>query len=97
MSKITTEDVRKVAHLARLELPEDEVDTYTTQLEQILGYFAHLEEVETEGVPETARAVEVVNVSREDQVERTTIREDLLNQAPHRQDDFFRVPKIMSI
>jgi aspartyl-tRNA(Asn)/glutamyl-tRNA(Gln) amidotransferase subunit C len=96
MSKISADDVRKVAKLARLDLPEEKVATYTGQLERILEYVAHLEQVDTEGVPATTRAVEVVNVTRADRVEPTPVREELLNQAPQREGDFFRVPKILA-
>ncbi len=95
MSKITADDVRKVAQLARLALPEEKIATYTGQLERILEYVAHLEAVDTEGVPPTTRAVEVVNATREDRVEPTPVREDLLNLAPQREGDFFRVPRIL--
>lgn len=95
MTRITTDDVRKVAQLARLELPEAKIATYTGQLERILDYVAHLEQVDTEGVPPTTRAVEVVNVTRADAVETTPVREELLNLAPQREGDFFRVPKIL--
>ncbi|ABX08189.1 Asp-tRNA(Asn)/Glu-tRNA(Gln) amidotransferase subunit GatC [Prochlorococcus marinus] len=96
MTKITSDDVRKVATLARLNLPEDLIDTYTSQLEKILGYVAQLEEVDTEDIPPTSRAVEVTNVLREDIIQETDIREDLINLAPNREGDFFRVPKILS-
>jgi len=96
MSRITADDVRKVAQLARLDLAEEKVATYTGQLERILDYVAHLEQVDTTGVPPTTRAVEVVNATREDRVETTVVREDLLNQAPQREGDFFRVPKILA-
>ena len=96
MSNITADDVRKVAHLARLDLPEETIATYTGQLERILDYVDQLQAVDTEGVPATTRAVEVVNVTREDTVEATEVREALLNQAPLREGDFFRVPKILA-
>ncbi|OUX73358.1 MAG: aspartyl/glutamyl-tRNA(Asn/Gln) amidotransferase subunit C [Synechococcus sp. TMED90] len=96
MSNITADDVRKVAHLARLDLPEDTIATYTGQLERILDYVDQLQAVNTEGVPATTRAVEVVNVTREDTVVATEVRDDLLNQAPLREGDFFRVPKILA-
>jgi aspartyl-tRNA(Asn)/glutamyl-tRNA(Gln) amidotransferase subunit C len=95
MTRITAADVRKVAQLARLELPEAKIATYTGQLERILDYVAQLEQVDTEGVPPTTRAVEVVNVTRADAVETTPVREELLNLAPQREGDFFRVPKIL--
>jgi aspartyl-tRNA(Asn)/glutamyl-tRNA(Gln) amidotransferase subunit C len=96
MSRIDSDDVRKVAKLARLELPDEKIATYTGQLERILDYVAHLEQVGTEGVPATTRAVEVVNVTREDRVDPTPVRDELLRLAPQRQGDFFRVPKILA-
>jgi aspartyl-tRNA(Asn)/glutamyl-tRNA(Gln) amidotransferase subunit C len=96
MSRISADDVRKVAQLARLDLPEDKIATYTGQLERILDYVAHLEQVDTDGVPPTTRAVEVVNVSREDAVVPTPVREELLDLAPQREADFFRVPQILA-
>jgi Asp-tRNA(Asn)/Glu-tRNA(Gln) amidotransferase C subunit len=51
MSQISSDDVRKVAHLARLDLPEDKIATYTGQLESILEYVSQLQQVDTEGVP----------------------------------------------
>ena len=95
MSKITADDVRKVAQLARLALPEEKIATYTGQLERILEYVAHLEAVDTEGVPATTRAVEVVNVTRDDRIEPTPVREQLLDLAPQREGEFFRVPRIL--
>lgn len=96
MSNISADDVRKVAKLARLDLPEDKIATYTGQLERILDYVDHLQAVDTDGVPATTRAVEVVNVTREDTVVATDVREQLLNEAPLREGDFFRVPKILT-
>jgi aspartyl-tRNA(Asn)/glutamyl-tRNA(Gln) amidotransferase subunit C len=95
MTRITADDVRKVAQLARLDLPEEKINAYTGQLERILDYVGHLQQVDTEGVPPTTRAVEVVNVTREDRVDPTPVREDLLNLAPQREGDFFRVPRIL--
>ena len=96
MSHISADDVRKVAKLARLNLPEDKIATYTGQLESILGYVSQLEQVDTTGVPETTRAVEVTNVTRQDGIDPTPVREEILNQAPQREGDFFRVPKILA-
>jgi len=96
MSKITPEDVRKVAKLARLAIPEDQIATYSNQLEKILTYVAQLEQVNTTDVPPTTRAVEVINVNRSDEILNTSVREELLELAPQRQEDFYRVPKILS-
>ena len=96
MSRISADDVRKVAKLARLDLPEDRIATYTGQLESILEYVSQLEQVDTQEIPETTRAVEVTNVTRKDGVDPTSVREEILNQAPLREGDFFRVPKILA-
>ena len=96
MSRISADDVRKVAKLARLDLADEKITTYTNQLESILDYVSQLQAVDTTDVPPTTRAVEVVNVTREDGVTPTQVREDILNQAPQREQDFYRVPKILA-
>jgi aspartyl-tRNA(Asn)/glutamyl-tRNA(Gln) amidotransferase subunit C len=65
---LTREDVKKVAHLARLELTEAEIDLYREQLSQVLDYVARLEGLELDDVPPTAHAVALQNVMREDDV-----------------------------
>ena len=98
MSQISSDDVRKVAHLSRLELPEEKIDTYTIQLEKILSYVAQLEKIDTTNIPPTTRAVEVINVTREDNVSSSSssVREKLLDLGPKREGDFYKVPKILS-
>ena len=96
MTKISAADVRKVAQLSRLQLPEDQIEMYTSQLEKILAYVEQLQSIDTENIPPTTRAVEVINSFREDIVEKSTEKEDILDKAPHREGDFFRVPKILS-
>ena len=96
MTKISAADVRKVAQLSRLQLPEDQIEMYTAQLEKILAYVEQLQSIDTENIPPTTRAVEVVNSFREDNIQNLIEKEDILEQAPHREGDFFRVPKILS-
>ena len=96
MSKITKDDVRKVASLARLSLKEEEIAAYTDQLEKILEYVAQLQKIDTKGVPPTTRAVEVINVTREDSSACSPVREEILDLGPQREGEFFRVPKILS-
>jgi len=95
LTMIDLEQVRKVAHLARLDLNSEEEAQFTTQLNSILGYVEQLNELDTADVPPTTRAIEVSNISRPDQLEPFGDRESLLNGAPDREDDFFKVPKIL--
>jgi aspartyl-tRNA(Asn)/glutamyl-tRNA(Gln) amidotransferase subunit C len=93
---IDIDQVRKVASLARLELSEAEEQQFTTQLNSILEYVQQLDELDTQDVPPTTRAIEVSNITRPDQLETFANREDILNSAPDREADFFKVPKIMA-
>ena len=95
MSRITPNDVKKVAKLARLEITENQLEIYSDQLEKILNYVSDLEKIDTNNIPPTTRAVEVVNITREDTIQETNIREQILELAPQREGDFFRVPKIL--
>ncbi len=96
MTKITAEDIEKVAKLARLQLPKEQIEKYTNQLEKILEYVDHLQAIDTTEVPPTTRALEVINYTRKDEIADPKVREQLLELAPQREDDFYRVPKILS-
>ena len=95
MSRISKEQVKKVAELARIELNEDEIDHHSFQLEKILDYINQLEKIDTENIPCTTRAIEVVNVVRNDINEKFEETNQILDLAPSREDDFFKVPKII--
>ena len=96
MTKITKEEVRKVAELARLELNENEINNHAEQLEKILKYIKQLEEIDTNDVPCTTRAIEVVNVFRKDERQNSDCTEELLELGPSREDKYFKVPKIIN-
>ena len=96
MTKITKEEVRKVAELARLELNENEIINHAEQLEKILEYIKQLEEIDTNEVPCTTRAIEVINVFRKDKKQNSDCKEELLDLAPSREDEYFKVPKILN-
>ena len=96
MTKITKEEVRKVAELARLELNENEINNHAEQLEKILEYIKQLEEIDTNEVPCTTRAIEVINVFRKDKKQNSDCKKELLDLAPSREDEYFKVPKILN-
>ena len=95
MSRISKEEVSKVSRLARLKLNEEQIDNHAIQIEKILDYINQLEKIDTNNVPCTSRAIEVLNVFRTDIQEKYKDREDILKLAPSREDDFFKVPKII--
>lgn len=92
---IDLEQVRKVALLARLDLTADEEQQFTGQLSSILEYVEQLSELDTANVEPTTRAIELNNITRPDALESFGDRDTLLACAPDREDDFFKVPKIL--
>ena len=93
---IDREQVRKVAHLARLEMTSKEEEEFTTQLSSILEYFEQLSELDTNNVPPTTRAIDVSNITRKDDLQPFPDKEKLLKQAPEQEGEYFRVPQILS-
>ena len=93
---IDSEQVRKVANLARLELTADEEAQFTTQLGSILDYIEQLNQLDVTNVVPTTRAIDVSNITREDILQPYPDREAILNSAPQQEGDFFRVPKILN-
>ena len=96
MTKISKEEVKKVAKLARLELNEDEINNHARQMEKILEYIKQLEKIDTESVHSTTRAIEVFNVFRKDEKKNSDCTEELLELGPSREDKYFKVPKIIN-
>ena len=96
MTKVNKDEIKKVAHLARLELKEHEINNHAEQLEKILDYIRQLEKIDTDGVPSTTRAIEVINVFRKDGKSVSDCTEELLELGPSREDNYFKVPKIIS-
>jgi aspartyl-tRNA(Asn)/glutamyl-tRNA(Gln) amidotransferase subunit C len=96
MTKIDLEQVKKVAHLARLNITPEEERQFTTQLSSILEYVEQLSELDTENVPPTTRAIDTSNITRPDELNPFPHKNDLLEQAPAQEGDFFRVPQILS-
>ena len=96
MSKINKDEVKKVAHLARLELNESEINNHAEQLEKILKYIKQLEKIDTDDIPCTTRAIEVTNVFRKDEKKKFDCSEELLELGPSREDKYYKVPKIIS-
>ena len=97
--RISREDVEKVAELAYLDLSDAELETYRTQIDEILEYIGKLNELDTTGVEPMAQ------VLADDQSADATLREDrtvgcdvaaeILAQAPDREGPYFRAPKVI--
>lgn len=93
---LTREQVEWVAHLARLELTEEELQGMMVQLSEILDYVAQLQQVSTEGVQPLAHPLPLQNVFRADEPLDSLPVDAALQNAPKRQDDYFSVPSVLS-
>lgn len=93
--KISNEEVRHVAHLARLNLTDEELTTMTGQLDTILSSFDKLSELDTTDVVPTTHAHNAANAFREDVVQESLPREKALENGPEENGEMFRVPRII--
>jgi aspartyl-tRNA(Asn)/glutamyl-tRNA(Gln) amidotransferase subunit C len=92
---LTPEQVRWIAHLARLELSDSELATMTRQLGAIVGYVDQLRQVDTEGVEPLAHALPVQNVFRPDGPAPSLPADEALANAPARRGPFYSVPAVL--
>jgi aspartyl-tRNA(Asn)/glutamyl-tRNA(Gln) amidotransferase subunit C len=93
--RITRDDVRHVATLARLEVSEEELDTFTGQLAAVLAHADDVASLDTAGVPPTAHPLPLENVLRPDEPRPSLDRAEVLSQAPAVEDDRFKVPPVL--
>jgi aspartyl-tRNA(Asn)/glutamyl-tRNA(Gln) amidotransferase subunit C len=93
--KLSREEVLHIARLARLGLTEAEITRFGEQLSNLLEHFQVLQQVDTEGVPPTAQSVEMKSVMRDDVIAPSLSPEEVLANAPRREDDCFRVKAVL--
>jgi aspartyl-tRNA(Asn)/glutamyl-tRNA(Gln) amidotransferase subunit C len=92
---MSPEDVRWVAHLARLDLHDDELAAMTRHLSAIIEYVNQLQKLNTDGVLPLAHALDIHNVFREDVPSPSLAVEAALANAPARKGDFYGVPAVL--
>lgn len=96
MTKISRDDVHRLAQLSSLQLTDQEAEALGTDLENILGYIEQLSELDTTGVEPTYQVTDLQNVWRDDVVDTYGAnREELLNLAPAVEANQIKVPKVL--
>ncbi|RJS94246.1 Asp-tRNA(Asn)/Glu-tRNA(Gln) amidotransferase subunit GatC [Candidatus Bathyarchaeota archaeon] len=93
-NRVPIEEVKHIAELAHIELSSEEERVFTQQFNKILDYFSKIDEVNTDDVPPTYHVIDLVNVYREDNIQRF-IMEDPLKNAPKKEDRYFKSPRIV--
>ena len=92
---VTKEDVKYIAALSRLTVPENELEKFTEQFNQILDYADKLQKLDTKGIEPTANVLPVSNVFREDVALLGVSHEDALKNAPAEHNGGFKVPRVL--
>jgi aspartyl-tRNA(Asn)/glutamyl-tRNA(Gln) amidotransferase subunit C len=93
--KITRKDVEHVAHLARLNLSDEELETMTGQLDTILSYVEKLEELDTDNVIPTSHVFSVSNAFREDVEKESLTQKEAVKNGPQQNGEMFQVPRVI--
>lgn len=93
--KLTKKEVEHVAMLARLSLSEEEIDSFRAQLSSILDYAEKINSIDTNDVEPTYHVLPLTNVWREDEQHTPLSQEDVFGNAPQRDGNYFRVPRIL--
>ncbi|MCQ2363261.1 MAG: Asp-tRNA(Asn)/Glu-tRNA(Gln) amidotransferase subunit GatC, partial [Acidaminococcaceae bacterium] len=92
---VSKEDVKHIAVLSRLTVPEHELDKFTEQFNQILDYVDKMQKLDTTGIEPTASILPVTNVFREDVALPGVSHEDALKNAPAVHNEGFKVPRVL--
>ena len=93
--KLSHEEVLHIARLARMGITDDEVDKLKEQLSDILDNFEVLQQVNTEDVLPTAQSIALNNITRDDIVEDSYSPDDILSNAPSREQDYFKIHAVL--
>jgi aspartyl-tRNA(Asn)/glutamyl-tRNA(Gln) amidotransferase subunit C len=93
--KLTYEQVRHIAWLARLGLSEEDVEKFSLQLSNILENFEILKQVDTADVPPATHTIPLQNVFRKDEIAASYSQAEILSNAPKQADEFFKVQAIL--
>lgn len=94
--KVSREEILHIANLAQLELKEEEIDTYILHLQDILNFANIVNNAPVEGLDITIGANEAKNVFRKDEIKVFEDRDALLQNAPEKEQNMFKIPKVIN-
>ena len=93
--EIKREDIEHIANLSMLNLSDEEITKYTESMKDIVNFANTINELNTEGIEESAFATEASNVFRKDEVKESFDREELLKNAPSSNGEAYSLPSMM--
>lgn len=96
MANIGRDEIIHIAKLSMLNLSEKEIERYTTDMQEILGYAEMINNLDTSNIDETIGATTQKNVFRKDEIKEFKTRDELLQNAPSQDEGMFRIPKVIN-
>lgn len=93
---ISKEEIKHIADLSMLNLTEEEIEKYTANMQDIVGFANKINEIDTAGVTESAFALDTYNVFRKDEVRESFDRDMLLKNAPSSNGEEYSLPSMMN-
>ncbi len=92
---ITPKEVQKIAHLARLQINDNEVDQYAVELSNIISFVEKMNTADTQDIEPMAHPLDIIQRLREDKVTETNQREKFQSIAPRAEKGLYLVPKVI--
>lgn len=96
MTRISLDQVRHVANLARLEISDEETEAFRKQLDSMITFAEQLNELDTDGIEPTSHVLDMKNVMREDTAKQGLPQSEVVKNAPDHQNGYIKVPSIMA-
>lgn len=93
--QISEEEIKHIANLAMLKLSDEEISTYTKNMQDIISFAETVNNADTQGLDESIGALEKCNVFRKDEVKQSMSIEELLQNAPEKEEGMFKVPPVV--
>ncbi len=94
-TKITSDEVRRIATLARLRFDDEKIEAFAEDFDRLVSYVEKLEEVDVEGVEPMTRLVDEIRAPRPDVPSEGLTQQEALKNAPEKTEGFFRVPRVV--
>lgn len=94
--EISKEEILHIAKLASLKIKDEEIEEYRKNLQDILNFAKTIDNVNTDNLEETNGATANVNFLREDEVKEFEDKENLMQNAPDKENNMFKIPKVLN-
>lgn len=94
--EISKEEILHIAKLASLKIKDEEIEEYRKNLQDILNFAKTIDKINTDNLEETNGATANVNFLREDEVKEFEDKESLMQNAPDKENNMFKIPKVLN-